>query len=208
MKKPNLIEIEGTDFCGKSTQTKLLSSKLNIPVARMPGFSDIGEKVREIIKYDSSVRGMTQLGLGVAAHYSAYTKMINEFPGQSFIIDRGLLSFYVYQGCLENLKNTNSEAFNSIMIDLDNFLLKHFNYTRFYLNISLDELLTRKNSSKRESEKIDQYDNLDNQQFQTMIDYYKESVSDSNKVFNLDKTYIINGENSVETINNRIIEVL
>ena len=50
----NLITFEGIDFCGKSTQIKILEKKLlntghKVLVLRDPGGNIISEKIREIL---------------------------------------------------------------------------------------------------------------------------------------------------------------
>jgi thymidylate kinase len=205
MKKPLLIELEGPEFSGKTTQANKLKSIYNLEYVRIPGYTYIGEEIRKLIKFDPNITSRTQLGLLIAAFYSVYEKLLDNDKHPSCVIDRGITSMYVYQGCIHKLLETNYKLFSDVIRDIINLLNIHFEYKRFYLKISSEEIIKRRQTSNRKVEltgKIDYYDNLPKEKFVDMVNYYDQSMIDP--IFNNVKTYVIDGVQSLDNITSEI----
>lgn len=205
MKKPLLIELEGPEYSGKTSQASALKSIYNLEYVRIPGYTKIGEEIRHLIKYDPNITSRTQLGLLIAAFYSVYEKMLNIDPHPSSVVDRGITSMYVYQGCIHRLLETNYKLFSDIIDDIISLLNTNFIYKRFYLKISPDEIIKRRADSNRKTEvtgKIDYYDNLSKEKFIDMVNYYDQAIVDP--LFRNVETYVIDGTQTIDNITKEI----
>ena len=209
MTKPLLIELEGPEFSGKTSQASILKDIYNLEYIRIPGSTKIGEEIRHLIKYDPNITSRTQLGLLIAAFYSVYEKMINSDSCLSCVVDRGITSMYVYQGCIHRLLETNYNLFSGIISDIISLLNVHFNYKRFYLKISPNEIIKRRNKSDRKVEiagKIDYYDNLSREKFIDMVNFYDQAIIDP--IFKNVKTYVIDGSHPLDEITKDIKKII
>lgn len=130
------ITMEGTDGSGKTTQIALLKDYLegigfSVALAREPGGTKIGEKIREII-LDIDNKGMSYAteALLYSASRSELVKgviMPELKKGNIVLCDRFLDSSLVYQGVgrelgIENIKNINEIATNGLSPDITFFL--------------------------------------------------------------------------------------
>lgn len=144
------ITFEGCEGCGKSTQVKLLSQKLeemgvDFILTREPGGSDIAEQIRKII-LDANNTLMTDEceALLYAAARVQHLKEIVEpalAQGKLVICDRYVHSSLAYQGYARGLGEEYISAINS-------FALKEYapDLTLF-LNISPKDAFARKHGA-------------------------------------------------------------
>lgn len=107
MKKGFFITFEGPDGAGKTTQIELLSDYLksqcyDVVLAREPGGTELGEKIRQII-FDPGKQGMsfeTEVLLYAASRAQHIKEVImpNILAGNVVISDRYFDSSIAYQG--------------------------------------------------------------------------------------------------------------
>jgi len=141
------ITFEGLDFCGKSTQVKLLRNYLvrqgrDIKLIREPGGTKISEKVREILldKNNLEMSPETELLLFTASRIQLVKEVIipNLKKGVFVISDRFHHSSIAYQGFgrgldLDFVESLQSFAIQGALPDIT-----------FFLDISVKEVNRRK----------------------------------------------------------------
>lgn len=96
------IVFEGGDGVGKTTQVNLLKEKLgrdDVVYVGDPGGTEIGAKIREIVKYDTSLRERAELFLFLAARAQLVEEIIVPAleEGEHVISNRFDLSTIAYQ---------------------------------------------------------------------------------------------------------------
>ena len=104
MNRPGLwIAFEGADGVGKTTQAQLLADRLGTTVVAEPGGSELGQRIRSIVKtteIDGEHRGMVETLLMTASRVDNYHRTI--LPalerGEVVVTDRCVLSTAMYQG--------------------------------------------------------------------------------------------------------------
>ncbi len=111
--KALLITFEGGDKCGKSTQISLLGKRLKkekIPfkVLREPGFTPLGEKIRNILLHskDYELSSFVEFQLFTTARRKLVEDVVVPFLKNKkgvLILDRFYDSTYVYQGSAGSL---------------------------------------------------------------------------------------------------------
>lgn len=106
------LAFEGIDGCGKTTQIKILSSKLeaigkNVVVVREPGGTPVAEAIRSILLDHSygEMNGWTETFLFCAARSHLVSQVIQPSlqKGAIVLADRYRLSTEIYQGIGRNL---------------------------------------------------------------------------------------------------------
>src|SRR5690242_5673657 len=107
------ISFEGSEGCGKSTQVRRLTARLEktaIPflITREPGGTPIGESIRELLQFAPQSAGMTpetELLLFEASRAQLVREVIKPAleRGECVIADRFLDSTTVYQGVARHL---------------------------------------------------------------------------------------------------------
>ena len=102
------ITFEGIDRSGKSTQAKLLAEALGegAVLVREPGGTDIGERIRELLKApDLDMHGRTEAALFAAARAELVERVIRPAldAGRVVICDRYVDSSLAYQGLARGL---------------------------------------------------------------------------------------------------------
>src|ERR1700737_4364773 len=107
------ITFEGSEGCGKSTQTQRLAArleKLGIPflITREPGGTPIGESIRDLLQFAPQSAGMTpetELLLFEASRSQLVREVIKPAleSGKCVIADRFFDSTTVYQGVARKL---------------------------------------------------------------------------------------------------------
>ena len=126
------ITFEGGEGCGKSTQIKLLSQRLqdlkhNVVLTREPGGTPIAEKIRTLILTDSGseLDGSDELFLFSAARHNHVTRVIRPAlaNGSMVLSDRFYDSTTAYQGygrgySLEQIALMNKLATDGLSPDL------------------------------------------------------------------------------------------
>lgn len=126
--KAFLIALEGQDGTGKSTVIDAIKkffdeNKTDYIIAREPGGTAIGEKVRNILsdKDNKDMDYHTEALLFAASRSELYQKVIepNLSKGTCVILDRFLLSSLAYQGVVRNLGVEE-------VLNINDFFLKGF----------------------------------------------------------------------------------
>ena len=135
MGKGLFITAEGTDGCGKTTQIKLMkdyleSRGLEVVLAREPGGTAIGEKIRTIIldRGNAEMCALAEMLLYAAARAQLVSEVIKPaiFAGKTVICDRFVDSSYAYQGFgrgidMDTVANVNMAAVDGMMPDMTFF---------------------------------------------------------------------------------------
>lgn len=160
------ITFEGLDFCGKSTQVKLLENYLienNIPLKliREPGGTSISEKVRDILldKKNSEMTIETELILFAASRSQLVNQVILPALNKDIFVisDRFHDSSIAYQAFGRGIDL-------DFVVNLQNFVIgKAVPDITFYLDITVEEMLSRKRTFKQ----IDRIESSEN-------DFYKK----------------------------------
>lgn len=211
------IEVEGPEFCGKSTQVQRLASSLTekgykVLNIRTPGTTRFSLLLREIIKdksvtYDSYEDLMINL---------ASTHSVIEYGKSSgadiVILDRFLSSMVVYQGYLSGeLRNEDSKNIFHSFLDRVSDIVTN-NLIRVYIRVSADTIYRRRALSNREYFR-DRYDSMDLQGFERMVDSYDKAFSleygeIDTDILSVARKLIVDGENSEELIEKEILKGL
>ena len=195
------ITFEGIDFCGKSTQVKLLKDSLindnkKVKLIREPGGTHISEEIRDILldKKNSGMFEETELLLFSASR----TQLINEViiqkqeKGVYVISDRFHDSLTAYQGYGRGL----SMGFIKV---LNKFVLKNaVPDITFFIDISLEEVARRKaNMQLFEPDRIEL---SQNGFYEKVRQGYLELCESEERIIRID------GENPVEEIHRQIMD--
>ena len=105
----NIICLEGPEGCGKTTIAPILKEKLeqegyDVIISREPGGTQLGEKIRNILRNDN-MAAMTELLLFMGARYEHYDKVIRPHieNGGIVILDRYIPSSIAIQGYAKDL---------------------------------------------------------------------------------------------------------
>jgi len=197
------ISFEGIDFCGKTTQVKILTKYLEdrdekILLIREPGGTVISEKIREILldKKHLSMSTETEILLFSASRAQLVKEIIAPAinRGEYVITDRFFDSTTAYQGfgrgiSLESVKLINRFAVGNSIPDIT-----------FFIDISLEEVAKRKASQKgRELDRIE----LSNDDFFNRVRGGYLELCRSEERFKY-----IDGKKSVESIHHEIITII
>ncbi|MCR4689591.1 MAG: dTMP kinase [Saccharofermentans sp.] len=158
MGKGLFITFEGIDGCGKSTQIELLRTFLDSKgidnlVIREPGGTVVGEKIREILldKKNSDMTSLAELLLFEAARAQIVEEKIKPAidEGKVVICDRFYDSSLAYQGVARNMGTDLVNLLNNVAVSgLDPDMT-------FFLDISVEESLRRRNKRGDESDRIE-----------------------------------------------------
>ena len=90
------IAIEGIDTAGKSTQIELLKNDFNNAIfIKEPGFTNVGNKLREII-FNEEIDKKTELFLFLADRSETVEKVIKPNYNKLIISDRSIISGIAY----------------------------------------------------------------------------------------------------------------
>ena len=89
------IAIEGIDTSGKSTQIELLKNDFNALFIKEPGFTPLGEKIREII-FKDEISKRAELFLFLADRSELIEKVIKKNLNKLIISDRSVISGIAY----------------------------------------------------------------------------------------------------------------
>ncbi len=145
------ITFEGLDFCGKSTQVKLLVEYLKkknekVKVFREPGGTNISEKIRSILldKNNSEMIFETELLLFAASRSQLVNEKIIPLLAEGYYIisDRFHDSSIAYQGYGRGIDL-------EFVITLQNFVIKSaVPDITFFIDIPIEEVLLRKSKIK------------------------------------------------------------
>lgn len=142
------ITFEGIDFCGKSTQVRLLEEYLSkknkrIEIIREPGGTKISESIRELLLDNKNSEMMieTELLLFTASRAQLVNERIVPWLKEGYFVisDRFHDSSIAYQGygrgiSVDTVKTIQNFAINKAIPDIT-----------FFIDISLEEAAKRKN---------------------------------------------------------------
>ncbi|MBA4250194.1 MAG: dTMP kinase [Chlorobiaceae bacterium] len=195
------ITFEGIDFCGKSTQVKmlkefLLSQNKNVKIIREPGGTEISELIRNILLDKKNL--MMSIESEIFLFSAARAQLVNEViipelnKGTFIISDRFHDSTTAYQGYgrgipLDLVNQINLFAIAKRLPDLT-----------FIIDITVDEGELRKQNTKgieldrMEIEKLDF--------FRRVRNGYLQMAKDEKRFI------VIDGSKSVEEIHSLIVE--
>jgi dTMP kinase len=194
------ITFEGIDFCGKSTQIKLLKSYLlknnkNVEVIREPGGSEISEKIRTMLldKENSKMLMETEFLLFSASRAQLVREKIRPYldEGIYVISDRFHDSSTAYQGygrgiSIEVVLSIHKLAIGNTIPDVT-----------FFIDIPVDAAEQRR--QEKLSEYLDRIEISDMGFFSRVRNGYLELAKNENRF------RILNGTDSVDNIQEKII---
>ncbi len=195
------ITFEGLDFCGKSTQVKLLeqyflNQNKNIEIIREPGGTQISEKIRRILLDKKNIEMCSETELLLFS--SSRVQLIKEVilpkleKGTYVISDRFHDSLTAYQGYgrkmdLDFIAKLNSFVLGNAIPDVT-----------FFIDIPIEEVSKRKN--KNNNIELDRIENSDTDFYERVREGYLE-ISKSEKRF-----VKIDGTQTEEQIHKIIID--
>jgi dTMP kinase len=193
------ITFEGLDFCGKSTQVKLLQKFLEnkgfqVSLIREPGGVQISEKIRNIIldRNNSEMFFETELLLFSASRAQLVREEIIPKLQNGFIVlsDRFHDSSIAYQGFGRGLDA-------QFVTDLQKFAIgKAVPDLTFFIDIPIEEVIRRKL-------KVDKQ-NLDRIEVSKM-DFYEKVRNGYQKIVEIEERFItIDGLMSIENVYHEI----
>lgn len=183
-----LIQVEGSDFTGKTTISGIIKEYLDDTTNRETvyfhnpsGNSDISNYIYDYIKSDECI-GNEKISMMLATLSKNFNDIRELSKHYNVVMDRGLISFYVYQ-----FRQLSPSTFYT-MLDLFNFEDINFDKT-FILTCSDDELERR--AKGRETN--DELDNYFLERIHEINKTYKDNVLmnqlvESGEVVNLDTT--------------------
>jgi len=120
------ITFEGGEGCGKSTQIRLLSERLQaeghaVVQTREPGGTPLGEAIRNLLQHDDAGKGMSpeaELLLFTASRAQHTRKRIQPAldAGDVVLCDRFMDSTTVYQGVARQIDNASVAGINQFAV--------------------------------------------------------------------------------------------
>ncbi len=197
------ITFEGSEGCGKSTQVRLLATRLEILgvpflVTREPGGTAIGESIRELLQFAPQSAGMTpetELLLFEASRSQLVREVIKPAleSGNCVIADRFFDSTTVYQGAARKLdrkvvRQLNAFAIGDCVPDIT-----------FLLDIDLETARSRMQQPRRP----DRMEQQANEFYERVRDGYQELAREHR-----DRIALIEGWQSLQDIEKQIWETL
>ena len=184
------IAIEGIDTAGKSTQIELLKNEFNdFLFIKEPGFTPLGEKLRNII-FNDVICKKSELFLFLADRAETVEKVIKPNINKNIITDRSVISGIAY--AMEffefnMLVNLNKFATNSI-----------FPQKVIMLKLDKETLISRLSNKT--------HDNIEKRGIDYLLKIQDNMIEVCNR---LEIPYILlDASNSIEEINFRIKKVI
>ena len=207
MKKGIFITFEGPECAGKTTQIRLLDNYCKtvgrrVLVTREPGGTEVGEKIRHIVKHhigDSAVTDETEVLLFGASRAQHVRKVIQPAldRGDIVICDRFVDSTIAYQGYarelnMEFIDNLNKFAVCGCMPDIT-----------ILLDLTAEESMER--SRNREDTLLIE-DRIESEK----LDFHKRVRNGFLKIAatNLERIKVIPAIDTIESIHKKIVEQL
>ena len=196
------ITFEGIDFCGKSTQAKLLLDyfkklKKKAILVREPGGTYISEKIRDILldKENHNMKFLTEFLLFSAARQQLVKEVIIPHLKKNYIVicDRYYDSSTAYQGYGGNLDLKYVNMINTIATDGLNPDLT------FLIHIDYKENLIRKKIANNPGDRIEQKKRT----------YYKKVIKGYLDIAaNEKRMIIVEGKKPIGVIQKEIINII
>ena len=203
MSRLPFITFEGSEGCGKSTQVKRLTArleKLGIPflVTREPGGTPIGESIRELLQFAPQSAGMmpeTELLLFEASRAQLVREVIEPAlnDGKCVIADRFFDSTTVYQGVARKLDNKIVQQLNAFAVG------DCIPDVTFFLDVDLPTAHERMKGPRRP----DRMEQQPNEFYEAVIEAYRNLAKHEPK-----RVMLVNGAMSVDAIETEIWETL
>ena len=195
------ITFEGIDFCGKSTQVKLLKDYLiaqnkEVYLIREPGGTDISEKIREILldKKNNAMAMETEIFLFSASRAQLVREVIRPYLQKGFYVisDRFHDSSTAYQGfgrglSVDAILNIHNLAIGDTIPDIT-----------FFIDIPNSVAIERK--KKIAHSDLDRIEVSDNNFYERVRDGYLYLAK------NEERFRVINGTQNIDQINEQIIK--
>ena len=194
------ITFEGLDFCGKSTQVKLLVKYLEeknkkVEIIREPGGTPISEKIRKVLldNKNSEMSEVTEMLLFAASR----SQLVNEVilpklkEGYYIISDRFHDSSIAYQGYGRQIDL-------DFITELQMFVIKNaLPDLTFFIDIPISEVEKRKSLFKTAPDRIESSKSL----------FYERVLDGYNKIAAEQKRFKrLNGLLSIEQIHSAIVK--
>ena len=197
------ITFEGLDFCGKSTQVKLLKEKLlqlgkKIVLIREPGGTQISEKVRDILldKKNYEMHIEAELLLFSASRAQLVREKIIPLLKEGYFVisDRFHDSSIAYQGYGRGIN------LNSVKIIQEFAIGSAIPNITFFIDLPLDEIAKRR--QKYGADNLDRIELSENDFYNRVRDGYIEISKNEKRFFTID------GTKSIEEIHGQIINIV
>lgn len=197
------ITFEGLDFCGKSTQVKLLQKYLEqigrtVKLIREPGGVQIAEKIRELLldKKNNEMVFETELLLFASSRAQLVREFIipNLEKNNIIISDRFHDSSVAYQGFARGLNI-------DFVKDLQKFAIgEAIPELTFFIDIPLEEVAKRKNKlAKDELDRIEV----------SKSDFYEKVRDGYNKIADEEERFVkLDGLMSIEKLHDEIVKIV
>lgn len=195
------ITFEGLDFCGKSTQVKLLKEYLEknnkrVKILREPGGTNISEKIRDILldTNNSEMFIETELLLFSSGRAQLVREIILPLLEENYFVisDRFHDSSIAYQGYGRGISIDAVTAIQNFAIQ------KALPDITFFIDLPVEEIENRK--AKLETKSLDRIE-LSNTEFYTRVRNGYLKICDKQERFK-----IIDGTSSIEKIHEEIIK--
>ena len=197
------ITFEGLDFCGKSTQVKLIKkyfedSGMEVQLIREPGGVQISEQVRNILLDNKNTEMFpeTELLLFSASRAQLVREKIIPFlkSGKVVISDRFLDSSIAYQGFGRGLNK-------DFVIKLQKFAIgEAVPDITFFINIPISEVIKRKNNILQTD--LDRIEVSDNDFYENVKKGYEYLAKIEERIITID------GTKSIDEIHSEIIYLI
>jgi dTMP kinase len=197
------ITFEGLDFCGKSTQVKLLKEKLesigkSVILIREPGGTLISEKIREILldKNNSEMKIEAELLLFSASRAQLVREKIIPLlkEGKFIISDRFHDSSIAYQGFGRGINLNSVKTIQKFAIGL---AIPHLT---FFIDLPLEEIDKRR--EKFGATNLDRIELSEDAFYNRVRNGYIEMSLTEKRFITIDGTL------SIEDIHHKIIEAV
>lgn len=221
-KLKNFITLEGMDGCGKTTITQkvvehLKNNGYDVVVTREPGGTELGEKLREIVKH-SDMSLSTEILLMNSIRLEHLHKVIlpalNE--GKVVVCDRYIDSTFVYQiyasekerlmeeSIFNNEKNEEVLRRELGFKTMD--LLHQFNIPypekTLFLDVSVETSLSRRNSR---NEATDKFENKDYEDLEKIRNAYLK-ICNEDRILKNNRMITIDANQSLENVIKETLE--
>jgi len=197
------ITFEGSEGCGKSTQVRRLTKRLDksgVPflVTREPGGTPIGESIRELLQFapqSASMTSETELLLFEASRAQLVREVIKPAlkNGRCVIADRFFDSTSVYQGVARKLDQKFVQQLNAFAVG------DCIPDVTFVLDVDLKIARARMTAPRRPDRMEMQPDEF----YENVIAAYRELVQHESK-----RLVLIDGSKSADVIEKEIWQIL
>ena len=195
------ITFEGIDFCGKSTQVKLLKDyliqqKKEVYLIREPGGTEISEKIREILldKKNNAMVMETEIFLFSASRAQLVREVIRPYLQKGFYVisDRFHDSSTAYQGfgrglSVDAILNIHNLAIGDTIPDIT-----------FFIDIPIDVAIERK--KKIAHSDLDRIEVSDNNFYERVREGYLYLAKKE------ERFRVIDGTQNIDQINEQIVK--